>query len=286
MENNIIPFEKLNIIDDYMANAAASDSVVGRDFVRVLVEGLLQIKLGDNFQVNIQRVIVGDSPLKRGIRVEIEVSEYESGAFATNPTNVYDIEPNKRKNLDVTKHNRFYQAKIDSRNLEVGEKEFARLPNLFVMMITNYDPFGYDYMLYTVRNQCVELPELEYDDGLRFLYFNTTGTLGGSQELKQLLTYIEDSNLDNVANDVIKKLHEYVCQVKESPEVRAGYMMWEEKIFYERLDAKVEGIAEERIRAIKKKLEKHKTIEQIADELEITEEEVKECIEKIEKKEE
>lgn len=141
-------------------------------------------------------------------------------------------------------------------------------------------------MLYTVRNQCVELPELEYDDGLRFLYFNTTGTLGGSQELKQLLTYIEDSNLDNVANDVIKKLHEYVCQVKESPEVRAGYMMWEEKIFYERLDAKVEGIAEERIRAIKKKLEKHKTIEQIADELEITEEEVKECIEKIEKKEE
>ena len=112
MENNIIPFEKLNIIDDYMANAAASDSVVGRDFARVLVEGLLQIKLGDNFQVNIQRVIVGDSPLKRGIRMDIEVSEYESGAFATNPTNVYDIEPNKRKNLDVIKHNRFYQAKI------------------------------------------------------------------------------------------------------------------------------------------------------------------------------
>ena len=55
-------------------------------------------------------------------------------------------------------------------------------------------------------------------------------------------------------------------------------MMWEEKIFYERRDAKEEGLMEERIRAIKKKLEKNKSPEQIADELEISVEEVKEYI--------
>ena len=68
-------------------------------------------------------------------------------------------------------------------------------------------------------------------------------------------------------------------------------MMWEEKIFYERRDTKEEGrleglekgrqegrqeaITEERTRAIKKKLEKNKSPEQIADEPEICVEEVK-----------
>lgn len=270
MKKNITPFEELSIIDDYMANAAASDARVGKQFSRTLVEGLLQIKLGENIRVNIQRAIVGDTPLKRGIRLDIEVLEYEADGGSVLPINVYNIEPNKRKDIDIIKHNRFYQAKIDSRNLDSGEKDFVNLPNLFVIMITNYDPFGYDYMLYTIRNQCVEIPDLKYEDGLCFLYFNTTGSLGGSEELKNLLTYIQNSNSKNVTNDIIKQLHEYLCQVKESPEVRAEYMLWEEKIFYERRDAK----EEEHLRMIKSKVKKGKTTEQIAEELELSVEDI------------
>lgn len=36
-----------------------------------------------------------------------------------------------------------------------------------------HNSFGEDYMMYTVQNQCVEIPQLEYDDGLQFIYFNT-----------------------------------------------------------------------------------------------------------------
>ena len=75
-------------------------------------------------------------------------------------------------------------------------------------------------------------------------------------------------------DDATQRLHDIVSQVKESPEVRDAYMMWEKKIFYERRDA----ITEERIRAIKKKLEKNKSPEKIADELEIHVDEVKEYI--------
>ena len=32
-------------------------------------------------------------------------------------------------------------------------------------------------MMYTVRNRCEEIPELGYDDGLTFLYFNTKGKI-------------------------------------------------------------------------------------------------------------
>ena len=61
-------------------------------------------------------------------------------------------------------------------------------------------------------------------------------------------------------------------------------MMWEEKIFYERRDAKEEGRQEGRqetlrlIHEIKNSLEKNKSPEQIAEELEISVEEVKEYI--------
>ena len=153
-------------------------------------------------------------------------------------------------------------------------------------MVTNYDPFGYDYMLYTVRNKCEELPELEYEDGLTFLYFNTTGKLGGSSELKSLLTYIQESTSKNVTNEAIKKLHEYLCWVKESPEARAEYMLWEEKIFYERSEAKEEGREkgreEERLRVVKLKLDRGKDKVQIADELELEVEDVERYIQIIE----
>ena len=197
MEYLFKPFEELDIIDDFMATAAASDPVVGKAFSRTLVEALLQKELGEHIRVNIQRSIAGDTPQKRGIRMDIEVSEYAEDFLDAIPMNVYDVEPNKRKELDIVKHNRFYQAKIDSRNLQSGEKDFVTLPNLFVIMITNYDPFGYDYMLYSVRNRCDEVPELEYKDGIQFLYFNTTGTLGGNEELKRLLKYIQKSESGN-----------------------------------------------------------------------------------------
>ena len=224
--------------------------------------------------------------------MDIEVLEYEDDVFDALPVNVYDVEPNKRDDIDIVKHNRYYQAKIDSRNLQSGEKDFVRLPNLFVMMITNYDPFGYGYMLYTVHNRCDEVPELEYEDGLRFLYFNTTGTKGGNEALKRMLAYIQDSKSQNATDDATQRLHDIVSQVKESPEVRDAYMMWEEKIFYERRDAKEEGREEglkegreegrqETIRIIheiKTSIDKNKSPEQIADELEISVEEVKEYI--------
>lgn len=285
MEKNIRPFENLDIIDNFMATAAASDPVVGKDFSRALVEGLLQIKLEDNIRVNIERTLLGDTPQKRGIRMDIEVSEYDEALVDMEPINVYDLEPNKRDDINVIKHNRFYQAKIDSRNLKSGTKDFVSLPNLFVIMITNYDPFGYDYMLYTVRNRCDEVPEMSYEDGLQFLYFNTTGTRGGNEDLKRLLTYIQNSTQVNATDDATQRLHEMVSLVKESPKARDAYMMWEEMIFYERKDAKEEGREEGRdstlITAIRKKLEKNKTDAQIADELEITVDEVEKYIGRI-----
>lgn len=137
----------------------------------------------------------------------------------------------------LPKRNRFYQAKIDGRYLRSGEKDFDKLPNLYIITITNYDPFGEDYMMYTFRNQCEELPELPYEDGLRFIYFNTKGTKGGNEAIHNLLTYIQHSNEHSVTDDATREIHEYVKRVRVQPEVKLEYMKFDEIIAYERRDA-------------------------------------------------
>lgn len=235
------PFEDLDVIDDFLMNAVASDEEVGDKFCRTLLKGLLRFDVG-KIRVNVQRVITANTPTQRGIRMDVEILEQnEETEMQSIPKNIFDIEPNTRKNLNLLKHNRFYQAKIDARNLKSGEKDFVNLPNLYIITITNYDPFGYDYMMYTIHNQCEEVQELEYEDGLRFIYFNTKGTKGGTSAIKNLLNYIQDSKINNVTDDITKEIHDCVCKVKTLPEVRTGYMTLEEKIFYERLDAKEEG---------------------------------------------
>ena len=52
MSYTIKPLEELNIMDDFLANAIASDTKIGPAFVRALVRGLLQKELGDNIRIN------------------------------------------------------------------------------------------------------------------------------------------------------------------------------------------------------------------------------------------
>ncbi len=246
MSYTVKPFEELDIMDDFLMNAVANDEEVGEEFCHTLLTSLLQRELGKT-RISVQRVIPANLPTQRGIRMDVEVVEFDEQEEKLKVKNVYDIEPSQRRNLNLSKHNRFYQAKIDSRNLKSGERNFINLPNLFVITITNYDPFGYDYMMYTIENTCKEVPELEYADGLKFVYFNTTGTKGGNNSIKKLLNYIQDSKINNVTDEATQKLHDCVSRVKVVPEVRMEYMTWEEKIFYERLDAKDEGKIEGRI---------------------------------------
>ena len=145
------------------------------------------------------------------------------------------------KEMDVPKHNRFYQAVIDSRQLAGGEREFDKLPNLYIVTILNYDIFGKGYMKYCVHNHCEEVPEVDYEDGLTFLYFNTGGTRGGNEAIHALLTYLQDSRRENVVDEATDRLHRLITKVKEKPEVRLEYMKFEDIIYWEKKDSYKEG---------------------------------------------
>lgn len=225
--------EELNVMDNFLMNAVAADSLVGKSFCQVLLSTLLQRKIGE-VTVQVQSFIQGDTPDLRGIRMDVEVKESISEETCAAECKIYDIEPQIRIVEHLPKRSRFYQAKLDGKYLNVGEKEWNQLPDLYVMMITDYDPFGEKRMIYTFRNICQEMPEVEYNDGLTFVYFNVNGTIGGNEEIKSLLTYLKCSKIENVVDDTTRTIHHYVEHTKQSSLWRGKYMTIGEMLDEER----------------------------------------------------
>lgn len=91
--------------------------------------------------------------------------------------------------------------------------------------------------MYNVCNRCKEVPELEYGDGLFYIYFYTDGTKGGTPEIKAMLNYFKKSTWNNATDEATRKVHDYTKKVKIQPEVRDAYMKYEDIIYYERRDA-------------------------------------------------
>lgn len=119
---------------------------------------------------------------------------------------------------------RFYHAKLDAGTLKAGE-DYGSLRNVIVIFIATYDPFGCDRMVYTVKNGCVEMPELPYEDGARTIFLYTRGTEGNPPEdLRQLLRYMEHSSIENAGTVALRKLHEMVTAVKKDGKVGLAYM--------------------------------------------------------------
>ena len=99
----------------------------------------------------------------------------------------------------------------------------------FFYIILPYDPFGQSRMVYTIQNQCIEDPTISYDDGAKKIFLYTKGTEGNpSQELKDMLKYIENSTQNNIVNPNIESIHKLVEKVRRRKEVGINYMKsWE-----------------------------------------------------------
>ena len=224
------PLEQMDVMDDFMMNELASHPTEGEKFGRTMLSVLLQRKIG-KITIKAQSVFQGDTPELRGIRLDVEIREQldeetgEGGKEGESAScRIYDVEPQNKEVQSLPKRSRFYQAKLDSKGLESGEKNWDMLPDLYVIMITSYDPFGYDYMMYTMHNKCDELPELEYKDGLKYIYFYTKGKKGGSKEIKALLNYLQSSIIENVTDEATQSIHNSVEKIRHSAEVRGKYM--------------------------------------------------------------
>lgn len=244
--------QELNLIDNFLSNAIASNQEINEPFYRLLLSVLLGKKL-KKIRVLAQQIVPAASPNLRGIRMDVEITEYDEETVTT----VYDLEPHLKDGLHLPRHNRYYQAKIDGRSVRSGLKDFSEISDLYIITITNYDLFGKNYMMYTVHNRCDEVPELEYDDGLHFIYFYTKGQKGGSQAIKNMLTYIQNSDSKNAVDDATRMMDSYVERVKNLPEVEAGFMTlghWIDSIVEDAVEEAKVNMREELEEEVKKEV--------------------------------
>ena len=150
MSHNYKPLEEMDVMDNFMINALASNLKFGEPFCRTLLSVLLQRKIG-KVKITAQKSLFPDTPKLRGIRMDI-------------------------------------------------------------------------------------------------IYFYTKGTIGGCEAIKNMLNYIRNSKQENAVDDATREIHNYVSHLKIDPEVKVGYMKFEEIIRYERrdatLDAKIQDILE------------------------------------------
>ena len=181
--------DEMNLIDDFLMSAVASDAEEGAECCRIILSSLLNREIG-KVRVIAQRFLPGLTPELRGIRMDVEVIE-EDMAKGCAAANIYDLEPHTANDMNFARANRFRQAKVDNRYMKSGDNEFQHLPDLYIITITNFDLFGKDQRIYTFRASCVEIPGLPYDDGLRHIYFNTKGRSGGSKSIENMLNYIQ-----------------------------------------------------------------------------------------------
>ena len=234
--------EELNVLDDFLLNAIANDPDVGEPFFREVLSILLEREIGE-IQVKAQSVIPGDSPELRGIRLDVEIYEADDSPAKCR---IYNLESQSYREEILPKRSRYYQAKKDSKGLKSGEKRWDRLPDLYMIMITTFDPFGKDSMVYTFKNTCEEFPEIQYQDGLKFIYFNITGKKNAAQAKKELLTYLNHSKIENVTSNHVSHIHDYVRHVKQSAEVRERYMTIGEMMDMSKEEGRAEGLTEGR----------------------------------------
>ena len=149
-------------------------------------------------------------------------------------------------------------------------------------------------MVYTIRNGCIEVPELKYEDGAQTIFLYTRGKEGNPpEELKQLLHYMEHSSIENASTENLKKLHRMVTAVKRDGEVGLAYMKSFEREERIRKQGEAEGLVkglqegkreglEEGIIKIGHKFGKSdaEILALLQEELQITEEQAKQVLEK------
>lgn len=141
---------------------------------------------------------------------------------------IYDVEPDQNSSAaeiqTLPKRVRFYHAMIDGQCLGSGE-DYRNLKEVVVILITPYDPFGLNRMVYTVQNRCVEEPDMPYDDGAKTIYLYTRGKKGNPpEELQQFLTYMEHTTWENAVNSTLQEIQRMVDTAKTDKGVSIEYM--------------------------------------------------------------
>lgn len=229
-------------------------------------------------QVQVEEVVLNRIG-KRAIRLDAAAQDTNQVRYATEMQNDTDHD-------SMQKRARYYQSLLDTPYLKSGKRtKYRQLPPTVVTFITQEDIFGRDQAKYTFTEQCQEVEGLCLEDGTTKIFLNMASK-NGDPVLVSMLQYMKKTRLDNpeisVHDERIQKLDSIVQEVKESEEWEAVRM----SILSIGMEKGMEkGMKKGRVITLKtqvsRKLEKGRSAEQIAEDLELELPETEELIREI-----
>jgi len=200
---------------------------------------MLELLLGKNID---KITVKSESPML--ISSDIKCIRLDVHAIDTYNVN-YDIEAQNYESKDLPRRSRYYQAEMDIASLKPGET-YDKLGDSYIIFICTFDPFGRGLCKYTYEEICRE-DGYALADGAKRIFFNTSGNdlKNISDETIQFLKYFEnttDEYVSSIDSSLIHKLHKKVSELKQSRELEAGYMKFEELINRTMEKGRAEGL--------------------------------------------
>ncbi|MBU5429822.1 Rpn family recombination-promoting nuclease/putative transposase [Kineothrix sp. MSJ-39] len=265
-----INFDEIGITNDFMFGTVFRDKVKCKE----LLQRILKIKLTEIEVVEPQKMMK-TTLIGKGIRIDVYAKDSEG--------NVYDIEMQTTEEIDLHLRTRYYHSEMDSYQIRAGQKYF-NLKQSVVIFICTFDPFADDRSIYTFESVCKENKELVLADKRRTYFVNINGNREGiSEDTTKLLDYFKTGQpTDRYTEDI----QEQVQIIRNDDDWRENYMTIEMKMDQKYEQGKNEGIqlgrsegeiSKER-ELITKWLQKGKSLAEIAEDLDQSEEYVKSLI--------
>ncbi len=257
-----INFDEIGITSDFMFGTVFRD----KEKCKELLQRILKIRLAEIEVVEPQKVMK-TTLIGKGIRIDIYAKDSEG--------NVYDIEMQTTEETDLHLRTRYYHSEMDSYQIRAGQKYF-NLKQSVVIFICTFDPFADDRSIYTFETTCKENKGLVLADKRRTYFVNVNGNREGiSEDTTKLLDYFKTGQpTDHYTKDIRKQ----VQIIRNDDDWRENYMTIEMKMDQRYEQGKNEGEQNRDRELIAKWLQKGKTIAEIAEDLDRSEEYVKSLI--------
>ena len=265
-----IDFDKIGITDDVMFCTVLSNSEDCREFL----QRILGIEIEEIVVVGTQ-VSMKSNFHAKGVRLDVYAKDKKG--------NAYDIEMQTTKMREPPLRSRYYHSEMDSYQIAEGEK-YGNLKHSIVIFVCNFDLFAKNRSVYTFESICREDTEIHLQDKRKTIFININGSREDvPEELAHLLDYLKTKT---PTDGFTERLEQRVVEIRRDTEWRDDYMTLEMKMdekyeqgLEEGLTKGIEQGYDERLYdLIRKKLEKGKSISQIADECEESEDTIRKII--------
>ena len=226
--------KELTLKDNFMFGAVMMEEENCKRF--------LELALGfpiERVEVSKEKSIVYH-PEYKGVRLDV---------YAKNEHNTrYNVEMQVAKKAELGKRVRYYHGQIDMELLLSGS-DYTELPEVYVIFICDFDPFGKKKYRYTFTKQCEEEPGAQLQEGCKSIFLSTRGENGREvpRELVSFLNFVKadlsESETD-FEDDFVEKLQNTIRRIKSNREMEERFIIFEEMLRDERAEGKAEAVLE------------------------------------------